>query len=327
LTRRLKSGTKLEPHSSRNPDWVGRVIPQLRVVVGAFALVAVLLPTSGCREAELRSAWCDREVTIDGHDADWPPTALYQKSGVTLSIDNDDENLYVLLRLDKKDDAARVMRQGLTVWFDQFGKKEKTFGIRFPLGFKGMGMPPMGGRGGGRDRDPQASRERRDPGGEPGKMSDSMHNEMEIVGPSSDETRRVKLDEADAMGINVRVGRSEQGLVYELKLPLLESKGHPFAAVFGWTKIDTSRAISVGFESATAETQDNKGGFSLGDEPEGGGPGGGGPGGGGPGGGGFGGTPPGGGRMGGAPGGSSGSFKLWTNLKLSLPVPTDSLKN
>ncbi len=98
--------------------------------------------------------------------------------------------LYICAVVENPLVRMRVMRQGLTVWFDPEGGRKKTMGIRFPRTL------------------PLAS------------------NELEILGPNREDVRRIKKN--DIQGVDVATHVSSGLLVYELKVPLTNSPEHPF---------------------------------------------------------------------------------------------------
>jgi hypothetical protein len=221
-----------------------------------------------------------------------------------------------------------LMRRGLIVWFDAEGGTKKRFGIRYPViegGLGGPGTRRPGGSGppaGGPGRDPG-----RDPGGDPGRppgdegpppgpsglmfdpAKDGRWAHLELLGPGKDDRRSLMLDHAP--GIEVRVGRVEGSVVYELKVPLQIDDGHPYAI-----GARAGATIGVGLETPEIEKTEGTGGFSM--------PGmGGRPPGGGTGGGGMGGGPPMGGG-GGSRGGPEGfkpakPIKAWATVQLASP--------
>jgi len=72
---------------------------------------------------------------------------------------------------------------------------------------------------------------------------------MEILGSGKEENLRISVIFAETQGINVKVGNPTGYLVYELKVPLTQNKQHPYAIGIDTSEIDTSKSISIGFET------------------------------------------------------------------------------
>ena len=116
-----------------------------------FALLAIAL-LAGCSK-RIDSQWRgERHIEIDGADTEWEGARVYiEGARAGIGLLNDAQDLYLCLVLTDPGTQLQVMRQGFTVWFDPKGKKNKTFGIRFPLGMQegerpwGPGMRKRGG--------------------------------------------------------------------------------------------------------------------------------------------------------------------------------------
>ena len=235
-------------------------------------LAASALSLGGCNALQLKSTWRDREITVDGASTEWENAVTYvEKNAVAIGVLNDEEYMYICLAAPERQIAAQVVSGGLTVWFDPEGGKDKTFGIRFPLGMQQRGLS-------GDTR--QGTREGRQ---EPKKLQsllEDIGDEMELLGPKAAPLARLDIPSAQGIGIEVKLGQFQGSLVYELKVPLARSGAHPYAigAVAG-------KVIGLGFEAPKSERGEMRKGMGRRGGGMGGGP---------PGGGGFGGRPPGG---------------------------------
>jgi hypothetical protein len=197
----------------------------------ACALGILVLFAAGCEEQELNSNWLDREIVIDAKSDDWLDTLYYFESNmVSLGFFNDESHLYVCMLAEHPMLQMQVVGQGFTLWFDPAGGKKKTFGIRFPIGMRGMRaqMDPMRTQEGELDRE---------------KMRQAFEEslaDLEIFGPGGVK-RQLPVEEAKGLEIKVR---NETGLfVYELKVPLRANEEHPFAI-----GANAGTAIGVGLE-------------------------------------------------------------------------------
>ena len=104
-------------------------------------LLLVVLLLGGCGGTEtLQSKSLDRDITVDGAVADWQGALTpIEKKNLSLGLLNDGEFLYVSLVSRDRQVVSQMMSRGFTIWFDAEGGKEKTFGIRFPLGLMASG--------------------------------------------------------------------------------------------------------------------------------------------------------------------------------------------
>lgn len=234
----------------------------------------------GCIRLEMNSKWLDRNITIDGSDAEWENAKAYvEKANASIGAFNDGEFLYLcLISMDRRIEG-QILGRGLTVWLDPKGGRDKSFGIHFPLGFHGMGANPYGSawksptpdegtQPGGTDREFSESVE-----DTTGRMFRDSRNimetqtDMEILGPGKKDLLRMPVK--GAQGVEVKMGLADGRLVYELKVPLVRKEGFPYAVGIG-----AEKTVSVGFEtpeSGAGMGRERKGGsYGGGMRPEGG---------------------------------------------------------
>jgi len=113
-----------------------------------LALFSILLFFSfllvGCSNGklELNSDWRDREISVDGKNADWLGAMLFfEEDNISVGLLNDENFFYICMIAEDQFIRAQVMRQGFTLWFDPEGGKKKTFGIKYPLGMQASDLP------------------------------------------------------------------------------------------------------------------------------------------------------------------------------------------
>ena len=195
----------------------------LSILVGMFL-------SQGCSsQLKLDSRWSPQQINIDGDESDWQGALTYvDGKNVSIGMKNDGEFLYLCLVSTDRMLQRQMMMRGFTVWFDPDGGKEKTFGIRFPIGMMDSGMM-FSGRG--RDGDPESMREN---------FSRSLA-ELELIWP--EEKRRTRLPAANAQGIAAAIGDPMDKLVYEIKVPL--QKGEDFPNAIG---ISDGKRLGMGLE-------------------------------------------------------------------------------
>ena len=207
-----------------------RVFPGRKpAMFSILILFSFLLVGCGNSKLELNSNWRDREITVDGKNADWIGTMLFfEEDNVSVGLLNDENFFYIFMIVEDQFVRAQVMRQGFTLWFDPDGGKEKTFGIKYPLGMQASGR--------GMRRDEQ-SMER------PRQASRRPMIELEILGPGRDELKKMPI--AEAKGIDIIVEFLSGMLVYELKVPLIQSEQHPYAI-----GAEAGSSVGIGLETS-----------------------------------------------------------------------------
>jgi hypothetical protein len=213
-----------------------------------FMMLIAFLSLEGCEKPiELKSKWCDCEITVDGIDEEWGRATIYaEKAKVSLTLLNDENYMYVRIYSRDRQVHAQVLGMGFTIWFDPDGGKDKTFGIHFPLGAHEVSMPMMPGF-----YEPNQD-ERLE------KMFTKLLDEIEIIGSDQKDTSRISFSEAEMHGINVRLGYSGGNLVYELKVPFSQDEEHLFAIGLDAAEIDTSITIGIGFETPEIDAEEMK---------------------------------------------------------------------
>jgi len=262
---------------------------------GALLLVLGLAGCSSARIYSTDSLPRTKEIKVDGKTDDWLGSlSIIEDGNVSVGFLNDRENLYVCLLLEEDFLQGQVMRQGLTVWFDPKGGKEKSLGLRYPLG------RPLGEKGEG---------PRGEPGPPPSEGSpEEVMSALEIIRSPKGEPQKMEI--SDIPGIEISVAPTRGLFVYELKIPLTQTESNLVAL-----GAPPGQTVGIGFEIPKLDRGQMSG------RPAEGMPGGGGrpPMGGVPGAGG-GGRP--GGMRGGGPGGGMmeqmpEGLKVWTLVRLS----------
>jgi hypothetical protein len=216
---------------------IKRVLSREDGLISKFLLFGVLglimsFVFVSCEKYEIKSRWRDRDIDVDGRSMDWLDTLTYvEEFNVSVGIANDTDYLYICAVVENPFVRMQVMRQGLTVWFDPKGGREKAMGVRFPLGSQGK-------------REPSAEF-----GEEPDidklqRMFPMSFNELEILGPDRKEVRRMR--KAEAKGIDVAMSFSSGKLVYELKIPLIKSSDRPYAV-----NVQPGTSFGIGIETSS----------------------------------------------------------------------------
>jgi hypothetical protein len=203
-------------------------------------VLTLLILLNGCSGGlKLASDWQQGELKIDGSDSDWQSGLYYDKeSDMVYGVRNDDRYVYLFLKTQNRSTQMQIMRQGLTVWFDREGGKNQTFGIQYPMGRLESHAGIL----------PDTNEE---------KIStflDQAFPELEIIGPTKDEVQRFSALEVP--GIRVKLGRTRETLVYELRVPLKKTSGGPFAV-----EPISAHRIGIEFETGNFKSEQRKGGM------------------------------------------------------------------
>lgn len=230
------------------------------IVVGKMAFFSlcafVCFWLVGCGSTlPLNSKWSANNIVIDGKQEEWGDNVNYiEDKNIALGFANDDKFLYISLSGIRRDLQRQIMTMGLTFWFDPEGSKEKAFGLKFPVGRIGQ-RGPQQQQGWGEES--EAARKSR---------QNKALEEIEIFTSGDEDPFRMRVGEA--MGIAAKVSGLPESMTFELKIPLYEGGGFPYAinAVAG-------DILGVGLETGKRDRNSMQGlraGGGLGGRPGGG---------------------------------------------------------
>jgi hypothetical protein len=187
---------------------------------------------AGCgSQKDLTSHYAAEPVHVDGNISEWMDKLSYDKGqSIYYSVANDNSNLYLVLMTNDQVVQRKIMGLGLTLWFDNEGKKNKTKGIRYPL------KPD---RNSFSSQNAQSMQEPKRPN----------LNTMELVGFEGKEVQRVSM--AERSPVDVKINHSPgQSFVYEVEIPLEK--------IFE-SGIDSTSKLSVGIETGYLELDNMSG--------------------------------------------------------------------
>jgi hypothetical protein len=143
-----------------------------------------------------------------------------RKSELSCFISNDNDNIYVDIKVDNRKIQHRILTEGMTIWVNMDGQEIKKLGIRFPVG----SLNQSGRKNAVHDKNAAAHDESID-------NLLLMANTIEIIGFISEQQRRFPSENHDSFRGSVKYGDGTI-LYYTLiiplaKLPLRNSKdGH-----------------------------------------------------------------------------------------------------
>ena len=75
------------------------------------------------------------DVTVDGRNTEWKsPLPRYNKiAGINFDVANDEQNIYMIVRVTDTTSIRQIRQNGLEVWINKDGKKKNTTGITYPM--------------------------------------------------------------------------------------------------------------------------------------------------------------------------------------------------
>ncbi|MGB8951251.1 MAG: hypothetical protein WCC06_01100 [Candidatus Aminicenantales bacterium] len=203
-----------------------------KAVGRSIVILLVILWAAGCSAFKTyltESRLPNRPIVIDGKSDEWRSALYFVEEGkISFGFFNDQNYLYVCLVAAGNMMRAQIMMRGLTVWFDPQGGKKKAFGIKYPLG-RSPREPVML---------PEEFQEEEVLEDSPEKSFD----ELEIIPSEKGDPQKMTL--AEARGIEIKAVPSSGLLVYELKIPLLQTEQTSFAV-----GAQPGKTIGVGFET------------------------------------------------------------------------------
>lgn len=228
------------------------------IFILSFTCIACIV-LCGCSSLSLYSDWRDRKIVIDGKYSDWPNAQTYynEDKKIVVNLLNDSEYMYICLITRNREMEVNLTEKSLVAWFDRMARKNKAFGIRFPMALERIGMTldeenkdmtsnwedqqdksEIIDRQKERLRDKNFLKHLED--------IEELQGSLEIVtGPlkkkegrkqrfakkgfQEDKPNEFSLEEAAKLGIEAKLGHENDYFVYELKVPLAKSSQHTYA--------------------------------------------------------------------------------------------------
>jgi hypothetical protein len=198
-----------------------------RTLLSVIFLLAVVALVGCGSTLELTSRWTNHELRVDGTGTEWKDAnTLIPGPQVLVGIKNDRENLYVCLKTSNRITQVQMLALGTTVWIDTEGKKNKTFGIQFPV----PGL--LQGRRFTSQQNPVELQ----------RLIEAAQRQLDILGPGTNERRRIA--DKQEKGLDVHLGFADGTLTYELKVPfhMTSEQAVPLSA-------DPSKPLTIGLET------------------------------------------------------------------------------
>ena len=156
-------------------------------------------------------------IIIDGNLKDWGDSLRYynQDKQLNYALANDQDNVYMAIRINDRSEQIRVLRAGLTLSIDTRGKKKETFTMTFPFGdgsAPSMAENAMDLHGGNNDVKQEEREEL---------MKAKLTKLMEIKVTGFKDVESETMTTSNTYGFKVAIDYDKDGtLVYEAAIPL-----------------------------------------------------------------------------------------------------------
>ena len=216
-----------------------------RFALPLTTLLGILFLVGGCGSpSTLQSSAPSTPPTIDGALGEWGGNLTYvDDEPVSMSVMRTDSLLYVALSTQDQSLIRSVAKNGLIVWVDPKGGKQRTYGIQYPLGLRaqraGQRSPQASGAAG-------ASR--------PTATLDQLAlNELDVIRHDS---TRVRIPAKFSSGLRAQATIDRGALVYELAIPVNTASGTVTGQTHG-LRSALGSTIGIGLQTPDPDEERN----------------------------------------------------------------------
>ena len=198
------------------------------------SILLLIFLITGCNNGQLNSIKPNETPIIDGELTEWQGAMITpQNESFGFGVMNDDSNLYLSMSTYDQQAIMKVMN-GLTIWIDDYGKKNQSFGIRYPIKQDMIDMQGMMGMGGMRSMAENREEQQE-------MMIQQRLSQQDGIIIVKNEIEQIADLDNGSDGIQGKMLYDNGDLIYELKIPLSEFS------------LDESNNISIGIETAKME--------------------------------------------------------------------------
>jgi hypothetical protein len=187
-----------------------------------FPLSCLLITASCSHHLAPEDHYQTTLVTADGNPGDWSLPLRFSNTSYTMqyNVSNDDKNLYIAVSSADDNTQLRILRSGMTIYFDPKGKKNKEISLHFPIQKQAdPGAMRSRGEGGGGNRDARKE--------ELLLQSDYFNT----TGFSGIENGQFALNDPKCpIRLGMRLNNDDSLLLYEASIPLADIFGPDWAA-------------------------------------------------------------------------------------------------
>jgi len=199
-------------------------------------------------------------MAVDGDAREWEGALrpVPEEAGLSLGLRNDADALYLVVVAGDDWQARRVASRGLTVWINESGTKDKTYGLSFPVG-----LGSDGERGGAR---PGTQPGVYQPGGRVGEPLDPSGRDQQLRDGFLRSLDRIEITRngdresvavGGAEGIQTAATWTDAGLTVEMRVPFRE----------GAYAVGAASGATLGLGVELAEVQRRSGPRQIGGAP------------------------------------------------------------
>jgi hypothetical protein len=110
-------------------------IPYLTPKLCVSSLLSVFIFSTCSPKLAPEGHYQETPVVADGSADDWALPLRFSNAAYTMqyNVTNDDKNLYVCVVSNDDNTQLRILRSGMTIYFDPKGKKDKDISLHFPI--------------------------------------------------------------------------------------------------------------------------------------------------------------------------------------------------
>jgi hypothetical protein len=173
----------------------------------------------------------DSPVTADGIPSEWKIPLRFTNSAYTMqyNVTNDDQNIYVAVSSFDDITQLRILRSGMTIYFDPKGKKNKDISLHFPIQ---KAPDPNGNRSRGDGSTTyyqnQNNTQSRDTRKEELLLQSDYYNTTGFTGIENGQFSAG--DQKGPIHIGIKLNNQDSLLVYEVVIPVKNILGADWAA-------------------------------------------------------------------------------------------------
>ena len=186
-------------------------------------LTALLLAACSSPLPTVASGPAPNPMAVDGEAREWEGALrpVPEEAGLSLGLRNDADALYLVVVAGDDWQGRRIAANGLTVWLNPTGTKDKAYGLSFPVGLgsdgeRGGARPgtqPVGYPSGDRAGEPL------DPDGLRSRLRDGFLRSLDRIEVTRNGDRQ-SVAVGGAEGIETAATWTDAGLTVEMRVPL-----------------------------------------------------------------------------------------------------------
>ena len=198
--------------------------PMYKKLFTLLSVCIIYLFTACTPKAMYQSAWQNTPVVADGNASEWRIPLRFYDSDTKLNytLSNDNEKIYLCVRIVDELSQAKVIRNGLNIWFDTLAKKNKQCGILYPVpSLNAEDNIDGGSSGGGGHHSGNHHGDKRSGGGDVDDVKNKFlrqANQMQLIGFKKGIPDYLASD--NEYGINVSINWDKNNImIYEAVIP------------------------------------------------------------------------------------------------------------